>query len=466
MKIASNVTSGALVLPAPSPRREPFALPFPYNCTHTLEIECAGLGSLSVPMAQIGNRFFTFSRRTRSWPKSIKFTFSLETLAPFVPAAEVPNHRKQVESIWQTAIHLRIPAGFAKPRKRSDFGALPRKGPPAATAPASTTPLPEKPAPVPTGTIETVLRDDPPKPMPPAADSSRFQLPPEEASSSRRRRSHDGGTEELSQVGFFIFLGALMSFLLGFFFLHNPATRSFGVVFILLTYPSMISSFVLAILGWRKCEKHPNRYEESKTFVTVTLVLSGLSLVLLCFPLVQAIRTGMAWSHTEDPPSDTGDHSAALDTRGEPIDFKQFNFVFHTPASPWRQVDEKRFALHPVVAFAHPDKIFFIVAADNLAPMLLDPRKHVVDISKTNLRRDSSNYKLVSEQETSRNGLAGWQVETEVSIQGHDYYFVQWDFATNGVGYQFSAWGPPRLKNEIKDEAAKLSANFELAPQK
>ena len=69
---------------------------------------------------------------------------------------------------------------------------------------------------------------------------------------------------------------------------------------------------------------------------------------------------------------------------------------------------------------------------------------------------------MITEGEATRNGVVGWQIETQASFQGHDYYMVQWLLATNGFGYELVTWGRPELKSQVKEEAERLFSRFEL----
>src|SRR5262249_55911279 len=123
----SDVVASALLRPGVAPRRNPLALPFPCKRTHTVEIDFPGLDKVPLPIVQTGTQSSTFSRRSRAGPRFLRLTFSLETLADSVPPEKTPEHRKQVDAVWEAiSVLLRLPLGYFKPQKRGDFGALPR----------------------------------------------------------------------------------------------------------------------------------------------------------------------------------------------------------------------------------------------------------------------------------------------------------------------------------------------------
>jgi len=72
----------------------------------------------------------------------------------------------------------------------------------------------------------------------------------------------------------------------------------------------------------------------------------------------------------------------------------------------------------------------------------------------------------VKEGEVTRNGIAGWQTETQAAFQGFEHYLVHWMLATNGFGYQLVNWEPLALSVQVKEEAERLFSNLELKAHK
>ncbi len=473
VKIAGGLASGALALPSAATRRGPFALPFPCHRTHTVQIDFTGLNQISVPIVQTGNRFLTFNRRTRSWPKSLQVTFSLETLAGAVPPEEVPNLRKQVETIWQSAsINVRLPSGYAKIRRRGDFGALPHKGPTPAVTAAQTTLLPEKPAPVAEGKIETVLQGDPSaKPMPPAADGRQFQAAPENSRPSHHRPRK---LEKRCLVAFCFFLLALAMLVAA-----QPIARwnrgVAGKIALFVIIPSWICSLIFAAYGWKKFSRFPGRYADaSKILVTITLALGGLLGLFFVPAMIVGVCRGVDAARGHYYYANGGDeihpHShdeVQTNSDNKVLDFSAENFVFHAPPRPWEQMDGTVFGTNTTVAFRRPEPMGFTIVAIRIPPMLLDPTKHLVELSKGSLQKEAGWHKVVNEREVVYNGVTGWQIETEGSLRGKDSYFVQWLCTTNGFGYQLTLWGPKKLKFDLLYESVELFPGFEpVAPQK
>lgn len=223
--------------------------------------------------------------------------------------------------------------------------------------------------------------------------------------------------------------------------------------------PIWIFSLIVATLGLIDLAKSPDRQiGNSQIFAVLTLIFGGL----LGFVMVPAMIHGVGADFTGLRTQRAVAHSGA-----EPLDFRDHNFVFYTPSPPWQQAPAKALGQNTVVAFTRPDPMYFKLVVDRIELMLLDPRKHVAELSKTSLRQSATYYHLVNEREATYNGLAGWQTETELSLNGHDFYCMQWVFATNGFGYQLTSWAPATEKTNLLQESRRMFADFELtAPQK
>jgi len=218
---------------------------------------------------------------------------------------------------------------------------------------------------------------------------------------------------------------------------------------------AVIWSLALAVIGLIECVKHPERYPRGKAVAGLTLV-SVFALFLI--PLIASgVRRVMAGAKARSQIRQSG---------AQPLRFDELSFIFRPPGPPWNQTDARRFGRGPVLAFARAEPMFFTVSANRLQPGFFDARSRLVEICKTSTRRDTTSYRLVKEGEVTRNGLAGWQTETQAAFQGHEYYLVHWILATNGFGYQLVTWGPPALSSQVKEEAERLFSKFELTVRK
>lgn len=468
-QIRSDFTAGLFVIPGLATRMHPFALPYPCHRTHTVEIDFAGLNQISVPLFQLGNQYFTFSRRARSWPNSLRLTFSLETLADSIPTDKLAEHRKNVEAIHQAAtFNLKLPMGFSRGRKPNTFAALPPPNPSRAGVSSVVTAV-QKPvmaepgAGVPTPTpvqeaaaIQKLAEHSglaPAKPMPPAADGRQFQT---DAETSRTTHRHRRKLEKRSATAFVLFLLSLVALLAAMLVPRHGNRMLAGEVLLFIMLPAWVCSMIFAVFGWKRSARFPGRYTDaSKICATITLALGGL-MGLVVVPLaIFGIFAGINSAQR---------HYDRINDGGKLLDFKSQNFVFHSPSAPWQQVDERTFGSNTALAFARPEPMAFTIIATRIAPMLLDPRMTVVAGSKVALRKAMSSYMLLSEREVVYNGVAGWQIETRGLVRGRETYFVQWICATNGFGYQLTAWAPVTEKSELLGESSRLFADFELAP--
>jgi hypothetical protein len=351
-------------------------------------------------------------------------------------------------------------------RKRSDFGTLPNPSPSrigaavvpapettaapkveeiARTASASVTAAAEKAEDI--APLNALL-----KPMPPAVEGSRFELPPDEAAATRRR-SHRNKKEKRCVLSFCLFLGAFVGNFIAILLGRSDGTAAIGGLLALLVIPALIWSLVLAGLGLRECARYPGRYLQSKLFAILTLVFGGLFALCLLPGLIQGAHAVAAGARAR----------REFASSREPIEVADLNFTFHPPASPWHRVEPNAFIKKgPALAFSRPDPMFFTVGANYFGLMIPDLRTRMVESTKADVRKLFDSYQFLNEQESTYNGLSGWQMEIQATGKGRDFYFVHWMFATNGVGYQLTIWGSSNLKSEIREQAASLFPGFEL----
>jgi Domain of Unknown Function with PDB structure (DUF3857)/Transglutaminase-like superfamily len=126
-RLPGNLVVDVLRLPEKGTRRTPFALPFPCEIIHTVEVESAALQPMAAPRCSLSSPYVQFSRRQKSLYKYWSMTLNLTTLADAVPASEFDEHEKLVEQIWKESNWgLFMPMGVSHPRRRQDFGELPR----------------------------------------------------------------------------------------------------------------------------------------------------------------------------------------------------------------------------------------------------------------------------------------------------------------------------------------------------
>jgi hypothetical protein len=115
----------ALQLPGPEPRQAPFALSYPCQIVHRLEVETPTLQPSAIPGFYKETDFIRFSRREKSLRGSWSMTLNLVMLRDSVPAASLQEYRETLQEIWgQAGSSLFFPTGYRHPRKRGDFGKL------------------------------------------------------------------------------------------------------------------------------------------------------------------------------------------------------------------------------------------------------------------------------------------------------------------------------------------------------
>jgi hypothetical protein len=461
-----NPAASMLVLPSAAPRRFPFGLPFPCNQVHTIELEFTGLSSISIPPYEADNEFFRFSRRTKCLPKYLRLTFSLETLADSVPPKAVPGHRKQVEAAWTaSSFQIRLPVGYARLRKRDDFGALPPvKGAAAGETTALSSAAPSRITKPPSGQPASELQPSEKKmglgqkrafnPSPPRTETKTTQLslPLPQVDSPRRGRSRGRQKTSKSLLSLYFVIGTVLLILGAAAVGRRPEGRELSGFLFLFSYPPVCSALALAVLGWKQSSRHPAEYPDGKVIAGLTLAIGGFIGLILLSTLPGALSA--AWTGAKL-------RSQFAQNREELLKFKNLNFVFHSPSSPWVQVDGRRFGRSSVLGFVSPEHLSFSVCANPLETGLPDSRMRLVELYTQTLQRVTTSCERLSEGEVTHNGLTGWQIEYQISYQGHESYLLHWLLATNGYGYQLAIWGPPERKALVRDEADQMFSKFE-----
>ena len=124
--IPTDIVANLLALPEQEFRRTPFALPYPCQAVHTIEIQSPGMSLQTIRPLKTRSEFVQFSRSHKSLSSYASISFSLTTLADAVPPERIGQHRRAVEEIWRECIwQLRMGVGYPAPRRRHDFGQLP-----------------------------------------------------------------------------------------------------------------------------------------------------------------------------------------------------------------------------------------------------------------------------------------------------------------------------------------------------
>jgi uncharacterized protein DUF3857/transglutaminase superfamily protein len=465
-QIRSDLTAGLMVNPGMAARRHPMALPYPCHRTHTVELEFAGLDSISVPLFQAGNQYFTFNRRSRSWPNLLKVIFNLETLSDFIPPDKVAEHRKLVASLHEASVvNLQLPLGFARGRKRGDFGALPivnatrAAGNSAvvmaqkamAASPPSNILIPVlDPAAVATEKTVEFAGLAPAKPMPPARGGNAIQPASESSRPSHLRRPRK--LEMRCAIAFCLFLLSLTGLVAGFAAVNRD--KLLGGLAVLIAISSWLCSLIVGVFGWKRVAQFPGRYtDNSKLFATITLALGGLLGLIFIPTLIKGFCAGIDRTRGRYYQENAADDA---------LDFRDHNFMFRSPAAPWQRIFPGATSRNTLVAFDRPDRMRFTLYAEKVSLTVPDPNKQIAEFSKSVLRGSSTSYQLLAENEVVYNGVVGWQIETQTARGGYDYFSVQWLFATNGFGYDLTILGTPGAKSQVQDEAKRMFANFKL----
>ena len=464
-EIRSDATAGMLLLPPQINRRDPFALPFPCRQSHTVEIDFLGLEVTKVQSFESDSKFFKFSRSGRSVRKFIKITFDFSTLTDTVPAGSSAEYRKQVETTWRASIlHLRLPPGYMRIRKRGDFGSLPATTSTGSVPPVSHSAelnrqasMPADEPLAPAGNLEPafttgVAEREQQRPIDPGRGAATMER--------RTRRTHHRGSESyyrgqkigtnkkcLASVCLAV-AGVLMLFV-AFAAGATPAYRSFAGLVIYFVYPTVAIAVVLAILGLKECRR-AGRKDNGKMMAIITLAVSSLAGFILVPTLVSIIEDGL--------------HGRRGMEHSELLKFPSQNFAFQSPTPPWKQLDVRGFNPRPAVSFVRPGPTYFVIYPMKLNPNGEDPRAQLVGLCKVATIDSLNPFRVIREETVKRKELEGWQLDVEGTLQGRQYYFINWAVVTNGLGYVLRIWGPPEMTAEIKQQSEDMFSRFKPVP--
>jgi hypothetical protein len=126
LELVDNPLIRLLKLPESTPRRAPFAVPYPCDATHTFEVYCVALAPGVAPEKTVDDPWVQFTLTRKMLAGNWVVQSSLWTLGDAVPAEAIDEYRQSVQEIRiQSGWSLRIPAGLARPHQRNDFGTLP-----------------------------------------------------------------------------------------------------------------------------------------------------------------------------------------------------------------------------------------------------------------------------------------------------------------------------------------------------
>lgn len=126
LTIPNDYLAGVLKMPDLETRRTPFALPFPSNIVHTIEVHCVALPPGILQTREIESPFINFSRFRKSLAGDWTTKYTISTLTDAIPADQVEPYRNTLRDIRAEASwSLLAPVGQPRPHQRGDFGKIP-----------------------------------------------------------------------------------------------------------------------------------------------------------------------------------------------------------------------------------------------------------------------------------------------------------------------------------------------------
>jgi hypothetical protein len=466
-EIRSEV-AGALRVPPQIIRRDPFGLPYPCHQTHIVEIDFQGLDFVKIHPYESNSKFFALTRQVRSVQKYLKATFTVKTLMDVVPANEISEHRKQVETAFRASgFVLQLPLGYARMRKRGDFGALPDGGRGGVSTSYKTESKGATSAiPATLYVPEHLAMGTKAKPVSPVAAldqrrKHRFIDPKNPRMIGRKEgnssgRYSDGGRHSHSRYNLKCVLSLGLAIVSVWLLIAGIITAGWGLrgaagTIGLLMIPTVPAAVVLAVLGLRELSRSV-RKARGRGMAIASLWISAIMGLILVPMLIGGIKGGLR-GYTR---------AKERIAYAKLLKFPAEQFVIHTPERPWIQVDVKNFA---VVGFAEPGPISSIVVVTNLGRPAPEFTGRLVEWCKESERRFTNPWRIIGEGPTERNGVRGWQFESTGYYQGHEVYSVTWVVMTNGFGYMLRTSSRWDLRTRTKEGADYIFSRFEpMAP--
>jgi hypothetical protein len=146
LAVPNDFLFNALKMPDPEMRRTPFAVPYPCNISHTIEVHCLALSPGIMQSRDIDSDFLHFSRFRKTLAGDWTTNYTISTLSDSVPAERIEEYRNTLREIRADASWaLLVPVGQARPHQRGDFGKLPNAWEQAAQGSAPAVALPFRP---------------------------------------------------------------------------------------------------------------------------------------------------------------------------------------------------------------------------------------------------------------------------------------------------------------------------------
>jgi hypothetical protein len=143
LDLTNDYAANFLKVPDAGPRHAPFALPYPCNIVHTIELHSVALPPAVVQQRTIESGYLCFTRLRKTLAGYWTMKLTLSTLADAVPPESLDEHRETIREIRaQSAWSILVPSGDPRPNQRGDFGALPASWNPAFSMPAPPEPRP------------------------------------------------------------------------------------------------------------------------------------------------------------------------------------------------------------------------------------------------------------------------------------------------------------------------------------
>lgn len=263
---------------------------------------------------------------------------------------------------------------------------------------------------------------------------------------ARRPGANRKGVRSLECFLWFVVLSFVWG---GFSHLYAPERVPFAISTALLVGCGvlLIGSVLLAVAGLREGRRHPGAFTQGRSQAIWGLVLSGLFGVALVRGTIERAR--------ERPlPPGPG-------RPGQTLTFEELNFRFEAPETPWASFEAKKLNPEATLGFVRQSpQAFFMVVAEQIGTQAELGAEGLAEVARGLISSQASSVRSRREEPRAINGITGYWLELEATLQNREVAYFNWYVVTNGFAYQLIAFCQQRDAARVSPEIESLFARF------
>lgn len=208
-----------------------------------------------------------------------------------------------------------------------------------------------------------------------------------------------------------------------------------------------LAGIVLAIMGLVEITKNPAQYTQGRSQSIWSIVLGVFLMVVVSFNTAQSVFNV---SHSKRPPGKT-------DT------FTEFNFSFRDPGGVWVPFPgfSKDRQTRAGYTRRFPNAYFFVIPEKVDLGDDFDSAR-MADIGEANLEAAARSSEVLLRTNRVINGLPGVWIETKANVNGYEFIYEKWYYASNRYAYQLVGYGAYQDRKKLKSDFETLYTNFNV----